>query len=51
MFREVCKFIRQLLCKHNWIDAGKRPIMLHGGMSKMVLKGCTKCGKEKTFII
>lgn len=39
----------QLICKHEY--KFKEQMMLHGGMRKMVIHKCEKCGKEKTYFV
>lgn len=40
---------QRLTCKHEYKH--EKSLMLHGGMRKMVIHKCVKCGKEKTYIV
>lgn len=44
------KFIKQLLCKHDWETIGK-PFIVDAGRTKMCKAHCIKCGKETYYDI
>lgn len=47
MKRILKKMWKRLICKHEYKYS--HSFMVHGGMRKVVVHVCTKCGKEKFY--
>ena len=38
------RFFKRLFCKHDYVEKGR---FIAGGINKITVYKCTKCGKEK----